>query len=469
MDAVVAGASLSGHLSLEGSLGSFHSTDDPDDSATLGAPSSPPPSVRTPPAQIHLLAKNLRIETDAEGASGSPLISAPQRQPPETLAFTNAQAETQTARQGFMFFLAPMEGKPLPTVHAETPTALTLSPAPDGGKEPARQVPTDRPLLHGAPEATILTGGGGLRSLRIEGDFVLMLWEWDLQVSNQSASHLATSGYTYQALAPTVLGTATVGHYEERQVFAYAEDAVLDASMPLGASAALVLRPASGHFDGRMSLQHPDGSLASGGPRQSLHDGDWLEGSFDAAFSQFDAGSYHVVAQGQATAASLDGRLIAFHPAKGGGLWVPWLVGVLMAAAAGGGGAWWFSTRTALRRIKAAMDSGDYAAVVIRSRPHLLRLGRHGDSVRTQRAVALLLLGRPDEAAQTLGGWRRGHDATREYLWACVHASRGDRDRAQAHLAECLRKDPVMGRNLVGDPLLATVSRGEAKHLEGYM
>ncbi|MHB8634375.1 MAG: hypothetical protein ACYDBQ_10515, partial [Thermoplasmatota archaeon] len=183
-----------------------------------------------------------------------------------------------------------------------------------------------------------------------------------------------------------------------------------------------------------------------------------------------DGGSLHVAVTGSPSAAALAGHVIPVDASAWGT--AGWVVAGAGTAAVGVGalGWWWRATRRDLLAIKVAMKAGKYEEVVRRSTPRLLRLRRQGDGVRTQLAVSLLLLGRADEAAAALADWRRGPQATSEYLWACVHALRGETAQAAARVQACLQKDPALGRQLLGDPLFAMLSRPPAapRRQDGY-
>jgi hypothetical protein len=452
LEARATAIAFSSESTLDGRLGAFHSAANPDDGSS--SPATAPSADRAPPAEMRITAAHIRIETDVEGATGSPLVNAPQRQPTEGFDVTDARAGTIPARQGFTFFVAPREGHAAPSIEIELAPAA-LQPQSEPSSEAARHVPTNRPVLQGAPAPSLAPGDGTVRWLRISGDFAISLWEWDMKVSNETSAQTVRSGYTYQRYAPPVAGVDTVGRYEERQVFLYADAGELEATLPVGAAAGLEFMPTAGAVAGRMTLSQPDGHVDIGGSSFALRDGDWVEGGLQLAFAGLDDHGFLVRATGAPTAASAGGHLVpmlvAAAPATSGWLWLALL---LVPIAVGAVGAWQLSVRHGLRKIQASLAASDYTGVVKAARPSLLRLPRRGDSVRTQLAVALLLLGRPADAAKTLAGWKRGHPATRDYLWACVHAAQGEAEQAVARIDACMAADPEFARHLLADPLL---------------
>ncbi len=461
LHATVSAASMTGQVAFDGTLSSFQSTGNPESTSGLGLPISssgpPPAAARTPPAEIRITAEKLHIETDVETATGQPALATPQRHT-EPIDFTAASAVTHPARAGFLFFVAPAEPT-APHLHADA-IAATFSPA-AMETEPDRQVPNDaRPALHGVASTTVAVRDAGVRTLRLEGDFVLMLWEWDLDVSTSSTHQLVTAGYRYEATAPSWGEIDTVGTYEERQVFIYAYGAVLEATMPVGAATSIALVPTASHLDGRLVVHAPHGDLATADGARGLHEGDWIEGTFDTAFSDVSSNAFAIAASGTPTDGRIAGQAVAFPSTASPSYWPAFAIVAVLATA--GAGAWEGrrrSIRASLRGIKTAMDAGRYAEVIQRATPRMLRLRRDGDAVRTQATVSMLVLGRTDDAAKTLAGWRRGNAATRDYLWACVHAARGEAETAAARVQACMEKDPALARQLLGDPLMSTVAQ----------
>ncbi|MES2155314.1 MAG: hypothetical protein V4510_09290 [bacterium] len=470
LQANVAGASLGGSVTVDGSLSAFHSTGDPDVPVSLPLPLGPPqpaPASRLPPAQLRLSARTLHLETDVETAMGSPYAGAPDRHTEPPLDVTDVHLATRAVRQGFLFFVAPLPGRPLPTVHAQAISA-NLAPTDAVAKEPARRVPTDRPSLEAGALPGVAIGNDGLRDVRIEGDFAITLWEWDVSISSGGDVVTATSGYQYQPVVPSAGGYDTVGRYEERQIFLEVHGATLDAIMPVGSATGLELRPVSGAVDGRITLETPQGTVTTADGVRTLRDGDWLEGRFVTEFSGLQAGSFLLDVKGNPTAASVDGRPASFGSAPSGFPILPTATVALVVVAAAAAAAWSLHRRT-LRQLataKLAMEAGDYEGVIAATKPRMLRLRRYAAAVRTQLAVAQLLTDRSEAAAQTLEGWR-GSDATRDYLWACVHAARGEATKAAASLKACMDRDPVLAKQLIGDSLLSNMVRPDPRS-EGY-
>jgi hypothetical protein len=313
LEATVAGLVLEGSLHLEGALSALASTghfspttDTPAELvARLLTPAGDDP--RVPPTSLQLSARHLRVDTDLQRQTGSP-VASPSVQDRESRRFTDAVASGLPARAGFEFYLAPLPGRDPPLVRLDAVQAH-LQPVPLAPAEPDRKItsPIRGPIPAAPGPATLASGG--LRALHVEGDLVLMLWEWDLDLA--SAATLVHSGYTYNATAPSMRGVDTAGNSESRQVFLYAEGATLDLALPFDVSAVLALQPRAASFDGRLILEGPTGRLATGDGERALRDGDWLDGAFTADLAQPDAISLHAALQGTGRQAHLAGLTVA--------------------------------------------------------------------------------------------------------------------------------------------------------------
>lgn len=463
-----AGAAVAGIFVLDGPLASFHSTaDEIEANAPIGQTSpsgSAPVASRIAPAHLGLSARLLHVETDVERYDVTTYATIP-TQDVERHTYASVQGSSQPARKGFSFFLAPQPGHAPPTVHAEG-IAATLSVDADGLVEhQPRWVPTARPTITSPDGPILAVGNDGLRSLRIEGDFVLMLWEWDLMLNSPSGSALVTSGFTGQSYLPALpepIGDNAVGRdFEERQVFLYAQDAVLDVTLPVGAAAAITMVDAQGSLAGRVRLAGPDGVAATDSGSVALQDGDWLDGDLHVQASELSESDFRFAIGGEPEDARIGGRaatLGSIHGVASSSMWwVAGLAAVGLVAIAAAFVVRHRADRAHVAAVKTLMDAADYKGVVDRTTPRLLRLRRYGDAVRTQRAVAQLVLGRTNDAAQTLEGWSTGHEATRDYLWACVHAARGETAAAAKRLQSCMQRDPTLARQLLADPLMGQV------------
>ena len=58
-----------------------------------------------------------------------------------------------------------------------------------------------------------------------------------------------------------------------------------------------------------------------------------------------------------------------------------------------------------------------------------------------------------------LDRWRGPVDASLDYLWAYLHALRGEFREARTRIAQCLRKDPGMRPEVDGNPAFAALLR----------
>jgi hypothetical protein len=318
LDATVAGLLVDGTLRVSGRLAGLASTGqvEPEGSPLSTAHAN---DARFPPTSLRLAAHHLHAETDVQKQDYSPTVGSPQHSL-EQADFTDAVAHATQAREKFQFYLVPLPGHAAPTARLDAAQAR-LRPAPAAPHEPERKVTDpERPALEPAPGPAVLAAGG-LRTLHVEGDLLLTLWEWDLAVPSDGA--LLRSGYTYAPLAPSAGKYDTLGHSEGRQLFLAAEDATLDLTLPADAAVALALQVDTLGLDGRVVLQRPSGHLATAGGEWALRDGDWVEGAFTAQLGQPSPDAFHAVLDGTGREARLGGVDVAIAapvPATGGTL-----------------------------------------------------------------------------------------------------------------------------------------------------
>jgi hypothetical protein len=325
LDATLAGVLIDGQLTLAGPLAALASTGHVDPSQ-FPSITPPPNDLRLAPTSLRLAAHRLHAETDLQRQLASPAVGLPQPER-EFADFADAVAHTTAAREKFQFYLAPLPGHDPPTARLDAVQAR-LQPTAAAAVEPERKVSSGRALLAPAPGPAAVVSGG-LRTLHVEGDFVLTLWEWDLAVSSEGV--LLRSGYSYTPLAPSVNGVDTAGNSEERQVFLTAEGAALDITLPYDAAITVALQPTLGAFDGRFVLERPSGHLVTLAGDQPLHDGDWVDGAFHATFSNLAPGSFRATLDGTGRQAHLAGLTTAIAAP------LPSVTGALVATLAASG------------------------------------------------------------------------------------------------------------------------------------
>ncbi|HEX2066459.1 MAG TPA: hypothetical protein VHI93_06575 [Candidatus Thermoplasmatota archaeon] len=305
LEAVVEGLWMHGALGLDGTLAALSSTGHPGPASAVPPLASDGASrdARAAPASLRLAAQRMHVETDIERQDGSPTLGTTARDR-ESADFRTVSARTAPARERFQFYLVPLPGHAAPTVQLKA-AQVHLQPG-EAPPEPERFVASaDRPPLQGAP-GPALSASGGLRTLRVEGTFLLTLWEWDLEVPGG----VLRSGYSYTPALPSA-GVDTVGRSEERQVFVQAEGAVLEMDLPNGAAVALALHPRGASLDGRLVLDRPQGRLQTLSGAQALRDGDWVDGNFTAALTGLTPSSFHAMLKGTGRQAHLADLTVA--------------------------------------------------------------------------------------------------------------------------------------------------------------
>jgi hypothetical protein len=297
---------------------------------------------------------------------------------------------------------------------------------------------------------------GALAPLTVRGDFVVTLWEWDVDVTADGSQHHYPSGRDSVEHVPFPLDVRGIESSHMRQTYITAHDGVLD----------VLLRPQVFALHGTelgiatqglMRIRDMSGSV----PAASTHLENGrldMRGELSAVLQPSQDGLLLASVRGHVDSLNADGQPLTVTTARRDptGVWVV-AAAVVVATAA------WLLVRRrlqlsrAMRSLEAEMERGAYAEVAKRGSA-LVRTRRHGRDAVVMHAVALLRLGRYDEAAATLMAVRRwrGEDlGVKEYLLANVYAARGDRAAAREAIKRCLAVAPTMRLEILHNPRLA--------------
>ncbi len=292
----------------------------------------------------------------------------------------------------------------------------------------------------------------GAVSLQAEGDFVLSFYDWDLRVWNRTADAGYWSGERPAGgpLSPGVDGQ------EHRRVYLHVTNGTL--SLPLedvgvgdlfvaGATldaASAVLDVADG--DDPVNLSGPV-RFGLGPVEAGVFEGRLLS----SPAPEPDDGTVVDSALGQAGAAA-GGDAPSPPPADAQSTvpWVPLASASLFALAVASLVAWRVARMVRLHR---AMRDGDYGTVA--SATGMEDSKRFGAEVVVARVVALVKAGDLDGAASLLE--RRGArllTPVSAYLWACVHAGRGEVEEARSCVIKTIMADPSMAAEVASNSKL---------------
>jgi hypothetical protein len=260
-----------------------------------------------------------------------------------------------------------------------------------------------------------------------------------------------------------------VGASDSRQVYLYVQGGTLEFAFTEAPSAKLDLLDSAAHVDGRITFQGAQGTLQTpDGPRDVAFADVALDGGLAAAMGEVQGSRFAATAAGHPTAALLAGQRIAYPDAvatvaANSGM-SAWMLGVAVVAgavallaAAGLGRRRSLSRR--MGRIAALMDMAEYRAAAAGANGALLRSRKHGTDAQVIRAVSLLRLERLPEAAAALEGWRGAQGAHVDYLWAFLHALRGEAALCRARITACLARDASMRDDIDANPAFAAILR----------
>lgn len=394
--------------------------------------------------------------------------------------FTDASAYLLAARDGYRVFIAPPGQAGRADLEVSAPfIGLSVDgrgpvEEPPGAGNPDR-APAEAPVA-GSFEAA--TRGGTM--LLVSGDFLVVLWEADLQVRDERQQVDYTSGHDVRQAAQVPPPFTPVNVYGEsyaRETYLYVTNGTLELTVPDATWEALDLHAtaaaASGSITFREALQQDVGLPGSDQPSDTRLAGpvactlapfsDRIEAWIvpEAAAQESDPKDG---ALGLLSAAGADGGA---GPATRAAAWeaVPaWAAPSLLAVALLAGGL--LAVRAlmhtrAMGAVRNHMEDGDYEAAVEEVEGPL-RSRRHRREASVIGIVAALQLADVARARDLLRRSRKSlakDPALEPYLGACIAAASQDVAKARALLRDSLRLDGTLAEHARSNPFLSRVLR----------
>ncbi len=304
--------------------------------------------------------------------------------------------------------------------------------------------------------------------LVIEGDFSFTLWSWDLKVTDDSGrtkdydTGMNRDGVVY---IPTDDDVRVVDRrFEERQIYVHVTDAVLRAPwFHPNITTAYLDHVGSVQVDGLVNLRGADGELASPtGMRAVAANSLKIQGALTIEPTLLRGEIMRLILNGRLDAAASDG-----YP-------IPWASTAQFPVGGSAASRWWIGTAALvgaptlvtggylvrkrrlthlMTELEVDMELESYDTVVQRA-DRLLRVPRFAADVAVMKTVSLIRLGRLPEARSFLESasvWS-GPEATRNYLFAYLHALEESWAEASKHLVDCLDDSPDFCSEVISNP-----------------
>lgn len=280
-------------------------------------------------------------------------------------------------------------------------------------------------------------------TLRVTGDFVLAVWDWDMVAEHDQGRETFRSGEERSSIA----GRAAE-RVHSRQVYLFVEDGVAEFTVDDPGTLHIYTEDVQVRSTGAVTYRGSTGTILDTyvvGEDVEVHgtSTSYVRPGVDALQVRVEGEPDRVVLGGVSMPLPEPARLV----------W-PWLLAAALAVTVGAAMHAWNRSRT-LARLQDRFREGEYEAVPPLARA--LRLGRHRHRARLMGAIAELRLGRPDQAERWIRVMQPGsvqEKATQNYLWAYLYALRGQFDQASHHVAETLRLEPAFKAEFRMSPLL---------------
>ena len=270
-----------------------------------------------PASDFHLTAANLRVETHESNPHMSSAIELVVQNETNNQTYANALVNGLQFNPGYKFHVL-ATGPALPIITIET-DCLSVAPSQQefaevqpklqasAGASPAKPLSQD---TSSALQWTECSQG----LVRIEGSFVLALWQVQAEIEANGERRELPSKYAPSENAPALY--PMVSH--ARQQFLFAEDAVLtipamDRSLHLA-----FVQEATAHVDGQVTFLDASGTLGAGDAAQSVQARTLaVEGQLELATSFQSRQHLHTELGGRIDEAQADGQVLSFTATSG--------------------------------------------------------------------------------------------------------------------------------------------------------
>lgn len=345
-------AEISGPMTFVGSLISLQRFDPASDDAI------------TPESDFLLTAPRLRIETHNSNPHATGAVELVLDEKTSNQTYADAVVEGTQFHPGYIFHVIAIQSA-LPLITVATNCSAFIPSQHDIIEnekilQPSAEASSAHPLTQDVSNTVQWTEcGQGL--VRIEGSFVLALWQVQAELEANGERRDLPSGYAPTEGAPALY--PTVSH--ARQQFLFAEDAVLTIPAMDASSHLAFVQDAALDVDGEITFREATGTLGRGGAEQSVQ-AHFLTVDGQIRFAaSFQSKQYlHNVLSGHLDEAVADGQPLSFTatPSPGGlSRWsILMLVGGVLASPM------LFMPRVVRRRREAMLAAGEVDEAVER-------------------------------------------------------------------------------------------------------
>lgn len=419
-----------------------------------GASEAPNASPERPVPIFEITSSDFWIETDHQEQNLSIVVGSPlepgkwtEQEIPKS-----GRIEGGLARYSYDLFIAPLGNQTRITVQSDL---LDIHQGQKSKVEQKDVMEVRAPLAANVTGSQELAKRSGPRHVTINGSFLSVFWEWDLQVESPDGSFTFPSGYTYNDTVSVTPELRGVGSTHSRQTFVHVNAGEMSLLVEDTDWLDFYLMSDQVAVEGRLVLQQ---AVVLGGT-ESPQDREF-RGALHALIEPLDALRLKVTFQpdtifegaGPEGTPAIGQLALPDRQETTTQSTAPDPPGFPIAALLTGGVAGLAvlgTTRVVVghrryARLNRLMDEKAYEAVVAES-PRLLGVRRFRHEVAVMRTVSFLKMDRADEALRFLNGLkvRSQPDAgTLAYLRAAAHARLNRFKEAAAYLSACLASAP---------------------------
>ena len=412
---------------------------------------------------FYLVANSIDLEVDHEDGQSVAFGSPAPRFWKEQAHWDAVSLETLNVNASYQLHLFPLPGFPAPRIttdgaslvraQASGMVSSTAYVNPEWRNPPGTSI---KDALAWTPASTT--------NLRIDGDFLLTLWDWDAMVIHVNGTSILETGFeTYPQDSNVPIPPAVLGTYHSRQAYLRVTGGILELAGAHPADMRLFLGESVFSAEGSTRLTNASGWFSDGPGTREIQAGNLdLRGNLRIDAAMPVEGRIPVTLHGNLEQALLGAESL---------LWVApydpqsirldvvyWIGGTLAVAAI----ATWLGWRLRLRLdeqrmviLDNFMMAKDHEAV-LRLADRLVASRHFGIDARQMKARALLGLGRVEEATKILAAERDGGPAW-EILQARAKCMGGRYSAAIKQVQSCLARAPEFWPEILADDIFAPI------------